>query len=104
MALSCESLESKHSLYKLGIADHQRGLVQDHARFSASVVTKMLQTNQTLLQKTGLPFWELLPPIKEATMEDKIFFLSMELKTSKSRWDLFSTACIVSQKLFHQAI
>jgi hypothetical protein len=48
----------------------------------------MLQTNCALLQKTGLPFWELLPPISEATMDDKIFFLSMELKTSKSRWDL----------------
>jgi hypothetical protein len=86
--VTCESLESKHSLYKLGVGDHQKSLVHDHGKFSSSVLTKMLQTNCALLQKTGLPFWELLPPISEATMDDKIFFLSMELKTSKSRWDL----------------
>lgn len=88
LALSCESLESKHSLYKLGIGNNQKTFVHEHQRFSTSVITKMLQTNCMLLKKTGLPFWELIHPIKEAAMDDKIFFLSMELTTSKSSWDL----------------
>eukprot|EP00435_Cladocopium_sp_Y103_P024610 s1908_g6.t1 len=86
VAMSCESLESKHSLYKTGIGDNQRSLVHDHARFSASVLTKMLKANCSLINKTGLPFWELLSPIKEASFENKLLFRTTELQTSKSSW------------------
>lgn len=81
--VSCEALEHKHSLYKGGLGDRQRSLIHDHGAFSTAILPRMLQTCHDLIRRAGLPFWELLPPIEEASMDDKISFATTELKTSK---------------------
>ena len=84
VALSCEGLEAKHSLYKSGVGDRLKQQVQDSNRFSAAALCRLLKRTATILQKDGLPFWELMPPIKVASRDDRIAFTSMDLKTSKS--------------------
>jgi hypothetical protein len=81
--VNCEPLESKHRLYKSGVADRQVGQVRDHESFSASVLCRLLQTSLDIVKKHGLPFWELLPPIKEASLDDKIFLATTSLQTSQ---------------------
>eukprot|EP00435_Cladocopium_sp_Y103_P063880 s659_g25.t1 len=81
--VSCEALESKHRLYKSGVADRQVGQVRDHEKFSASVLCRLLQTSLDTIKKQGLPFWELLPPIKEASLDDKILLATTKLQTSQ---------------------
>ena len=89
VALSCEGLESKHAIYKSSIGDHQRSLAGSNpSRFSAAVLARLLQRTCCQLQNNGLHFWELLPPIKDADMDDKIGLTSMGLKTSKSNLDI----------------
>ena len=89
VVLSCEPLEHKHSLYKSGLGDRQKSLVHEHGAFAASILPRMLQTCHDLIRKTGLPFWQLLPPIAEASIDDKIFFATAELKTSKRSLESF---------------
>ena len=83
---STEPLESKHGLYKSGMADRQRGLVNEPGAYSASILVRLLRATSTELQKHGLPFWQLLAPIQDASLDDKVFFCSMDLRTSKSPW------------------
>ena len=81
--LSCECLESRHRQYKTGVAANQRSTVKDFAMFSGRVLARLLQVNFKLLKDKGLPFWELLPPIQEATLDDKIFLASSTLTVSE---------------------
>ena len=82
--LACDPLESKHQFYKSGVADHQQSTVKDYAAFSAATLPRVIQACMTNLGQAGLPFWELLPPIQEADLEDKIFFASQRLCASTS--------------------
>ena len=82
--VSCEALEDKHRVYKSGIGSRMRSTVRDFKTFSSGVLARLLQECLTQLQANGMPFWELLPPIQEAPFDDKIYFATMELKTSKS--------------------
>ena len=81
--VNCEPLESKHRLYKFGTADRQVGQVRNHEGFSASVLCRLLQTSLDIVKKHGLPLWELLPPIKEASLDDKILLATTTLHTSQ---------------------
>ena len=80
--ISCEPLETKHQNYKDGLADRQKGKVRNFEAFSAAVLPRMLQRSLDTILKVGLPFWELLPPIHEANLDDKIFFAAASLQTS----------------------
>lgn len=82
--ITCEAHEAKHQVYKAGIADNLRSNVHDFDRFSASVLHRMMATCCDLLKNKGLPFWELLPPILEADMDDRLAFACLDLKKSKS--------------------
>ena len=94
VVLSCEGLEAKHSIYKSGIGEHQRNLAGSNpARFSPAVLARLLQRTHEQLRQNGLRFWELLPPIKDADLDDKIALTSMGLKTSKSHFDIIK--CMV---------
>ena len=92
--LSCEPHESKHQLYKSGVADKQRGNVKNHAAFSNAVLARLLQSHYHSLTKNGLPFWELLPPIASASLDDKIYFGMPSVQTSKSSSMAFSPAAV----------
>ena len=81
--VNCEPLESKHRLYKSGVADRQVGQVRNHESFSASVLCRLLQTSLDIVKKHGLPLWELLPPIKEASLDDKVLLATTSLQTSR---------------------
>ena len=82
VVISCEPLETKHQVYKDGLADRQKGKVRNFEGFSAAVLPRMLQRSLDTILKAGLPFWELLPPIHEADLDDKIFFAAASLQTS----------------------
>lgn len=82
--ITCEAHEAKHQVYKAGIADNLRSNVHDYERFSVSVLNRMLATCCDLLKNKGLPFWELLPPIMEADMDDRLAFACLDLQKSKS--------------------
>lgn len=82
--LSCECLESKHKQYKSGVAQNQRSTCKDFAQFSSSVLQRLLQKNLKLLQDKGLPFWQLMPPIHDASLDDKLAFVTLNLTTSES--------------------
>ena len=81
---NCEPLETKHQLYKSGVADFQKSSVKDYPRFSAAVLRRLLQVSMDTLVKTGLPHFCLLDPVVDATMEDKIDFASPAVRCSKS--------------------
>ena len=81
-ALSCEVLESRHRQYKSGIGARQVSTVSDYAQFSRSVLVRLLHHNFALLQKSGLPLWELMPPIQEASVEEKLTVAALNLQTS----------------------
>ena len=81
--VSCEALESKHRLYKAGIGERQRSLTNDPTSFSASCLSRLLHVSCSELIEQGLPFWELLKPIEDACLDDKIAFTTQNLKTSK---------------------
>ena len=83
--VDCEAGEDKHRAYKSGVADRQRSLAQNHSAFAWSVLPRLLQTTLVGINKYGLPTWELLRPIRDADMQDKIQLVSLELPTSKSR-------------------
>ena len=70
--LSCEALEQKHQLYKADIGHNQRSSVADYAAFSSQVLRRICHASLTNLVNTGLPFWELLPPITAASLDDCI--------------------------------
>ena len=82
VVISCEALETKHQLYKDGLADRQKGKVRDFESFSTAVLPRILQRSLDMILKVGLPFWELLPPIHEAALDDKISFAAASLQTS----------------------
>ena len=82
--ISCEPLEAKHQLYKSGVADRQRGLVKNFSAFSYSVLPRLLASAVDVINRNGLPFWDLLPPIKEGDLDDKIFFATTTVKKSPS--------------------
>lgn len=82
VVISCEPLETKHQLYKDGLADRQRGKLKDFEAFSTAVLPRILQKNLDTILRVGFPFWELLSPIHEAALDDKIFFAAASLQTS----------------------
>ncbi|CAK9073467.1 unnamed protein product [Durusdinium trenchii] len=92
--LSCECLESKHKQYKSGVAQNQRSTCKDFAQFSSSVLQRLLQKNLKLLQDKGLPFWQLMPPIHDASLDDKLAFVTLNLTTSES---CYLTSGVVSK-------
>lgn len=81
--VDCEAVEDKHRIYKSGVAEKQRALVQNYSAFSWSVLPRLLQATVVGLEKNGLPCWELLHPIADANIEDKIQLCSAFLPTSK---------------------
>lgn len=81
--LSCECLESRHKQYKSGVANHQRSTIKNFALFSRRVLLRFLQINLKFLQEKGLAFWQLAPPIQEATLDDKLSLATMTLMTSE---------------------
>lgn len=87
--ISCEPLESKHQVYKSGVADRQRSTVKSWSNFSHAVLARLLRFNVDILVKNGLPFWQLLAPIRTADLDDRIAFATMELYCSES--------CLVAQ-------
>ena len=87
--VDCESVEDKHRVYKTGVANRQCSMVQNHSGFAWSVLPRLLQTTLVGLNKYGLPAWELLRPIGNADMDDKIRLCSVDLVTSKRRLHSF---------------
>ena len=79
VVISCEALEAKHQLYKSGVAHHQDGNAQDCELFSHAVLPRLLRMSA---KEDSLPFWTLMHPI-EASLQDKIFFATTKLTTSK---------------------
>lgn len=98
--LSTDPLESKHSLYKSGVAVQQRATVCDYARFSAAVLHRLVKASFDNLEKGGLPFWELLPPISSASMEDKIIFGQVDLQESNCPLKVNSLGTFYKQGFF----
>ncbi|CAK9118704.1 unnamed protein product, partial [Durusdinium trenchii] len=84
--VDCEPVEDKHRLYKSGVADRQDSLAQNHSAFSRSVLPRLLQDTLLQLNKHGVPHWQLVGHIEEASLEDKLYFVTTELQTSKSHW------------------
>lgn len=84
LVLSCEAVEFRHQIFKSGVADRQRKLVNEHSLFSKSILPRLLQTALRMVQETGLHFWQLLPPIRTASIDDHIAFTTNDLKTSSS--------------------
>lgn len=84
LVLSCEASEFRHQIFESGVADHQRKLVNEHSLFSKSILPRLLQTALRMVQETGLHFWQLLPPIRTASIDDHIAFTTNDLKTSSS--------------------
>ena len=81
--ITCDPLESKHQLYKAGIADRQKSTVKDWEAFSTAVLPRMLASSCQIFNKRGLPFWQLVNPV-EAGIDDKFFFGMAEIRTSQS--------------------
>ncbi|CAK9004096.1 Uncharacterized protein SCF082_LOCUS8040, partial [Durusdinium trenchii] len=81
--VDCEPVEDKHRLYKSGVADRQDSLAQNHSAFSRSVLPRLLQDTLLQLNKHGVPHWQLVGHIEEASLEDKLYFVTTELQTSK---------------------
>ena len=71
--ITCDPLESKHQLYKAGIADRQKNTVKDWEAFSAAVLPRMFASNCQIFNKHGLPFWQLVNPV-EADIDDNFFW------------------------------
>ena len=84
VVVACDPLESKHMVYKSGVADRQKSHVTDFEKFSNACLPRLLQTSVEIIKETGLPFWELLPPTREADLDDKLFFATTQLTCSKS--------------------
>lgn len=84
LIISCEPHEAKHQLYKGGIAERQKGTTKNFEAFSEGTLVRVLQTSLDIIQEHGLPFWELLPPIMEAELEDMIQLATTTLTTSQS--------------------
>lgn len=81
--ISCEALEQKHQLYKTGVADRQRSTVKNFEAFSAAVLPRILRMSVHIINQHGLPFWNLKSPTVEADLEDKMYFATTQLQTSK---------------------
>ena len=82
--VTCEPMESKHMIYKSGVADRQKHNIYEHALFSASVLHRLVKAWVDNLKKNGLPFWELLPPTRKATVDDQIIFATNDVQESAS--------------------
>eukprot|EP00438_Fugacium_kawagutii_P013035 Skav208328 [mRNA] locus=scaffold1961:115781:117235:+ [translate_table: standard] len=82
--VTCDPLESKHRVFKSGVGDRQKSSVKSWSTFSAAILGRLMRFNVDILLKHGLPFWQLLPPIKPADLDDKIFFSTLELQCSDS--------------------
>lgn len=87
--LSCEALEHKHQLYKANVGHHQRSSVAEYAAFSSQVLRRLCHASLTNLVKGGLPFWELLPPITAASLDDCIQLAVPSASRSSSYRDCF---------------
>ena len=83
VVISCEALETKHQHYKQGLADRQKGKVRNFESYSAALLPRILQRGLDTILKVGFPFWELLPPSKEGSLDDKIYFGTANLQTSQ---------------------
>lgn len=93
MVVTCDPLESKHRLYKSGVGDRQRSTVQDGEAFSYAVHRRLLSAHLATLLKTGLPYWQLLPPSADADLDAKLQLATMDLQTSTSAL-VFSYVCV----------
>lgn len=82
--VSCEPLESKHLLFKGPVGQHQRSTVKNWSAFSHSVLPRLLRFHVSRVVQHGLPFWQLMDPIEEACLDDKIHFAAMDVSTSPS--------------------
>ena len=99
-ALSCEVLESRHRQYKSGVGEHQRSTISNYALFSRSVLVRLLHHNFLLLQKSGLPFWELMPPIQEASVEEKLTVAALNLQTSERALAVLGNPSVLCSPVF----
>ena len=97
-ALSCEVLESRHRQYKSGIGNRQFSTVANYSQFSSSVLVRLLHENFVLLQTSGLPFWELKPPIQEASAEEKLTVAALDLQTSERALNVLSNPFVFIRK------
>ena len=93
-AFSCEVLESRHRSYKSGIGDRQCSTVADYSQFSSNVLVRLLRDNFVQLQKFGLPFWELKPPIQEASTDEKLTVAALSLQTSEGALAVLSSPSV----------
>eukprot|EP00438_Fugacium_kawagutii_P011713 Skav213088 [mRNA] locus=scaffold512:14254:15756:+ [translate_table: standard] len=91
--VSCEPLESKHLLFKGPIAQNQKSLVKNWSAFSHSVLPRLVRTHVSRVVKHGLPLWQLMEPISEASLDDKIYFAHHDVLSSSSILSSFSRRC-----------
>ena len=82
--LGCDPLEGKHQIYKDMIGNNQRCTVQDYAQFSAAVLKRVCNISVARLERGGLPFWQLLPPMELASLDDHLLLASQHVQKSKS--------------------
>ncbi len=96
--LGCEPLESKHQLYKDMVGRNQRSTVAEYEKFSAAVLKRLCNASVERLARNGLPFWQLVPPMEVASLEDHLLLASHQVQKSKSpliekKHVLFLAAC-----------
>lgn len=82
--LGCDPLEGKHQIYKDMIGRNQHCTVSDYAKFSAAVLKRVCNISVARLVRGGLPFWQLLPPMELASLDDHLLLASQRVQKSKS--------------------
>eukprot|EP00438_Fugacium_kawagutii_P008730 Skav223574 [mRNA] locus=scaffold2909:26577:27896:- [translate_table: standard] len=71
---SCEPLEGKHQIYKGGCGHFQRCNVKKPHMFASAVLARLLQACKANLDKFGVPWFRLMAPVEESSLEDQISF------------------------------
>lgn len=94
--VSCEPLESKHLLFKGPVGQNQKSAVKNWSAFSHSVLPRLLRFHVSKVVQFGLPFWQLMDPIHEASLDDKIHFATMDVWTSPSHLAPINLRCVRS--------
>ena len=82
--LGCDPLDAKHQLYKDMVGRNQRSNVPNYEKFSAAVLKRLCNASVERLARNGLPFWQLMPPMEVASLEDHLLLASHQVQKSIS--------------------
>lgn len=94
---SCDPLEGKHQIYKGGCGHFQRGNVKKPHMFASAVLARLLQACKTNLDKFGIPWFRLLPPVVESSLDDQVSF-----GTIGSMSLVESSSCLASKQWYRK--